>query len=377
MIELCKDIDCTGCSACANICANNCIKMQESSEGFLYPQIDTAHCVECGLCQKICPIINDIPRNITDCALAAWSIDDTIRTSSSSGGVFSVLASYIIGLGGVVYGAVYDDEMNVVHRKAETLAELTPMKSSKYVQSKIGNAYREMMSFLRKGRIVLFTGTPCQCAAAKSVAGHNTNLLTMDIVCHGVPSNMIFKDYIYKLQLKYGSFSGKCLTFRNLSGWGYKLQICSSDGKAIKLLGPDSIYLPLFLKGLLTRESCYNCSFSSIARATDITIADFWGIGKDIPFEHNTSKGCSMVLANTRKGNDILEMVSDKLFIEKRTLGEAVKYNMQLTSSIKRPEGRDKSYEYFFNHSLKQIYRRYTPMYVRARFHIKRALRII
>lgn len=371
MIELCSSMECTGCGACYNICPHHSITMTESYEGFLYPHIDSDLCVECGLCQRVCPIISPPgkPKGNPE-VYAAWNKDDGIRTTSSSGGMFYTLASEVISKGGVVFGVVLDGDGNVFHTKAENLQDLRFMQGSKYVQSDTKLVYREAVKYLKEGKPVMFTGTPCQVAAMKAFTLNKDyeNLLLVDIVCHGVPSNKLFKDYLDKLEDKTGKIEKSSFSFRKLDAWDVVPSV-ELAGSCRKILPPElNVYMRHFLASYTFRESCYACKFAITPRISDITIADFWGIGKDSPFSEDTSKGCSLVLVNTEKGQRYFDDIKPGLFCEKRTLSEALHVNHQLYRPSVRPKQRNQSYRYFFTHDIQSIYTKYyNNLYLRTR----------
>ena len=362
MIELCRVEDCTGCGACFNVCPHHSIQMIESEEGFLYPHINTDSCVECGLCRKVCPLISSLENPAEQPVVyAAWNNDDKVRTTSSSGGMFYALASEVLSKGGVVFGVVLDKEGNVYHACTDRIDDLPVMQGSKYVQSDTRNVYREAIKYLKEGRKVLFTGTPCQVAAMKSYTlnkGYN-NLFLVDIVCHGVPSNKLFKDYLDKLQNELGDIDKSSFCFRKLDAWGIAPSVELTEG-CRKIIPPElNVYMKHFLSSYTFRESCYNCKFAKTPRISDITIADFWGIGKDLPFQGNTAKGCSLVLINSSKGQSLFEAIKSGLFYEKRKLDEAIVVNHQLYRPSIKPTQRETVYKYFYTHTIKQINTKY------------------
>lgn len=203
MLQLTDKQDCCGCHACASVCARQCITMQEDNEGFLYPVVDASTCTDCGLCEKVCPVINqDEPRKPLK-VYAAKNRNEEIRRQSSSGGIFTPLAESVIRDGGVVFGAKFDKDWNVVHAWTDTIEGITDFRGSKYVQSTIGDAYREAREFLKQGRKVLFSGTPCQIAGLrKFLRKEYDNLLAVDVVCHGVPSPLVWRKYLEETRVK-------------------------------------------------------------------------------------------------------------------------------------------------------------------------------
>lgn len=382
MIELCSSEKCTGCGACYNACPKHCITMvPEGVEGFLYPVINTEHCVECGLCRKSCPILTPSSPKCEPIVYAAWNLDDGIRQTSSSGGMFYSLAEAVIRTGGVVYGVVMSGDGTVQHQRAESVQELTPMKGSKYVQSDTRKSYSKALVDLRQGRKVMFTGTPCQVAAFRSFLNKRSydNLLLVDIVCHGVPSNKLFKDYLEKLEKEKGcSVCKSSFTFREFNAWGYAPSVKLTDGTRQRIPPQDDVYMRHFLASYISRDSCYNCMFSTTPRHSDITIADFWGIGSESHFEGEPKKGCSLVLINSETGKDAFDAIKSHLFYEKRTLSEAKNVNHQLYRPSERPKQRNGAYGYFFSHSIAGIYSHYynTP-YHKLRHLVGKILRAI
>lgn len=352
MERLCDSNKCTGCTACMETCARHAITMKADSEGFLFPEIDTDTCSGCGLCEKACPQLRPVERHPAPSAYAAWNLCNAIRCASSSGGLFYTFAQQIIEQQGVVFGAVLSEDMcSVSHAYAETLEELKPMMGSKYVQSNLGESFRRVADFLKSGRRVLFTGTPCQVAGLYGFLGKcdKSNLYTVDVICHGVPSAELLKFYlsdgavqkrISSVGPQTGRANGTPLAFRNPAAW------------PDSFTGPMKDYVSLFLSGQFMRESCFSCKYTTTSRISDITIGDFWGIGEKIPFEGDTSKGCSIVLVNTPAGQSLLDSVKGSLFIEERRIEEALERNTQLHTPTKRSSGRDTAYNYIRTHSL-------------------------
>ena len=197
MIEIIDKKNCCGCSACAQICPRKCILMQEDDEGFLYPKVDKKSCIDCHLCERVCPVLNQSKPKKPLKVYASINKDENIRLCSSSGGIFTALAEKVIAEGGVVFGARFDDKWEVVHDYVETKEDLSKFRGSKYVQSRIENCYKEAEVFLKAGRIVLFSGTPCQIAGLILFLKKSyNNLLTVDFVCHGVPSPGVWRRYL-------------------------------------------------------------------------------------------------------------------------------------------------------------------------------------
>lgn len=315
MINIKNKQDCCGCSACAQRCPKQCITMAEDEEGFLYPKIDISKCIDCHLCEKVCPVINqDEPRTPLN-VYAAKNQNDQIRLDSSSGGIFTILAEQVINAGGVVFGACWDEEWNVKHDYAECLDNLSKFRSSKYLQSIIGDNYLKAEQFLKSGRTVLFTGTPCQIAGLKHFLRKDyDNLLAVEVICHSVPSSGIWQRYLEeRLQtLRWSKSDIKHISFRNKkTGWkGYSFIIENKNGNAFSELGSKNAFMRGFLADLYTRPSCQACSAKQLKSGSDITLGDFWGIDSLMP-EIDDDKGVSAIIINTEKGRKALHSVND------------------------------------------------------------------
>ena len=301
MLQVTDKSQCCGCHACALICAKHCITMQEDNEGFLYPVVDVNTCTDCGLCEKVCPIINqDEPRKPLK-VYAAKNANEEVRLKSSSGGIFSLLAEAVIREGGVIFGAKFDKDWNVVHAWTDTIEGIANFRGSKYVQSTIGNTYREAREFLKQGRKVLFSGTPCQIAGLKKfLRKEYDNLLTVDVVCHGVPSLLVWREYLKEIS------KGKeilKIDFRDKKiGWkNYRVVVKGNDDIVDQPFN-ENIFMKGFLRNLYLRPSCYACTARSGKSGSDISIADFWGVQNYYP-EFDDDKGIGLVLVNTEKGS--------------------------------------------------------------------------
>lgn len=382
MTKLCQRELCTGCGACFNACPRDSIKMILSSrEGFLYPLLNNSTCADCGLCSKVCPILTSPSKYDEPDVYAAWNMDDSIRQSSSSGGMFLTLAQKIIEQGGVVYGVVISKDGTVYHNRTDSVAGLKPMQGSKYVQSDTRYSFKEALNDLKHGLPVMYTGTPCQIAGFRGLLGKRRfdNLLLVDIVCHGVPSNALFKDYLKKLDAEWADIPDKSsFIFRELDAWGYAPSVKLTDGKRHRIPSEKDAYMKNFLASYTFRESCYNCQFANIPRISDLTIADFWGIGAEKPFSENTKKGCSLVLVNNEKGRCAIRGIENEIFLEKRTLEEAKAVNHQLYRPSIRPKLRNNMYSYCFSHSISDVYKHfYNTPYHKLRHFVGRILRFL
>lgn len=327
--------DCTGCHACTNICPKKCIFMKDDNEGFLYPIVDYNICIKCKRCVNVCPINNNIKSYNTPIAYACYNKDENIRLNSSSGGIFSLLAEKMIDRGGVVFGAVFNDNFEVEHKYIETKENIELLRGSKYVQSKIGTSYRQVKDFLESGREVLFSGTPCQIAGLKNyLVKAYSNLLTVDLICHGVPSPYVWQKYIKFRENKAGSEISK-ITFRNKKmGWKqFSVSFLFKNNTEYNKIYSNDLYMTAFLKNISLRPSCYNCRFKTLNRQSDITLADFWGVQNIFP-EIDDDKGVSLIFINSQSGEKIYSEILDNIVYKEVDILDAVKYN---SAAIKSP----------------------------------------
>ncbi len=326
MINITEKSNCCGCSACVQRCPKQCITLKEDEEGFFYPQIDKNNCIECNLCEKVCPLINPFEKITPIKVLAVKNRNEEERLASSSGGVFIALAKYVISHGGVVFGAVFDEKWEVKHTYTETIEGIRPMMGSKYLQSRIENTFSEAELFLKQGRKVMFIGTPCQITGLKKyLRKEYSNLLAVDVLCHGVPSPRIWRKYL-NVQLNQINF--RCvksnatevssikidnINFRDkkTNGWKDYRFVIYGKYKSMdkKILLSESHNNNTFIKGFLSnvylRPSCYNCRCKNGVSQSDLTLADFWGIDWILP-DFYDDKGVSLVLVNSEKGDILL-----------------------------------------------------------------------
>lgn len=326
--------DCMGCYACASICPLECIRMQTDDEGFWYPLVDYDQCISCSQCIDACPIINKVKVNQLPTAYAAINRNQAIRNQSSSGGVFSLVAEKVLKEDGAVFGASFNEKFEIQHIFIKDLKDLNKLRGSKYVQSEIGDMYKKAKEFLDKGRKVLFSGTPCQIAGLKSYLGKEySNLLSVDIVCHGVPSPKVWKKYLnFRERMEESKI--RSISFRQKSkGWKrYSMAISfDNDTEYIKDLKQDS-YMKAFLKDVCLRPSCYDCEFKSLERCSDITLADFWGIQSLIP-EMDDDKGTSLIFIHSKVGKEIFDEIRNTLTWTTADIEEAVKFNSAVIRS--------------------------------------------
>ncbi len=356
--------NCTGCGACLNACRAQAIEMIPDEEGFLFPHIDKEKCFQCGKCVRICPINSRAVRNGDDAEVfAAWNLNEEIREESSSGGAFSALATSILKADGVVFGAAYDPFPKVKHIMIEKETELFRLRGSKYVQSDTAWSFRRACEMLQQGRLVLFVGAPCQIHGLKNYLGKEyENLLTCDFICHGVPSPSFFKSYAVFLCGKDIS-DASYLNFRcKRSGWYDALRTVEFNSrKQLWVRGKRDYYFRGFNLNLSLRESCYQCTEVGLARLSDITLGDFWGIGRieKLPQRKEIPRGISLIIVHNKKARNFLFSCSGSLQIHRRTLQEALRANQPLIKPPLRPSGRDAFYADFKNLKFNDFYHKY------------------
>ena len=400
MIELKLKSDCCGCSACVQKCPKQCIFLKEDFEGFLYPEIDKEICIDCGLCEKVCPVINQNEPRKPLKVYAAKNKNEQIRLNSSSGGVFTLLAEHTIAQGGVVFGAKFNKDWEVIHDYTETMDGIAAFRGSKYVQSRIGETYKLAEQFLKDGRKVLFIGTPCQIAGLKLfLRKEYDNLLTVDFVCHGVPSPKVFRMYLDEIIAREGVAGKNTVSFhpinkRNLIrdikfrdkklGWkkfSFVLTLSATQGaEKNSVLFTETldknVFMKGFLKDLYLRPSCYQCPSKSLKSGSDLTIADYWGIENAIP-DFDDDKGVSLVMINSDDGDCFYKNVRVE---QLQTLyKDALVSNQSIEKSCKIPEERSSFFLLFEKRNLLWLINMLTktPFLVRVKLQIKRVIRFI
>lgn len=359
---------CTACQSCANSCPKSAITMVADEEGFHRPSINSELCVSCGICEKKCPLINRGTVQTENIAYAAINTDKKIRSESSSGGIFFLLAKAIIQQKGVVFGAKYDSDFSVKHGYAETMEGIYELQGSKYVQSDIGSSYKQAEAFLKQGRIVLFTGTPCQIGGLYAYLGRQyENLYCQDIICHGVPSPMVWQKYIEYREAKAASKTRR--TFFRHKEYGWKtfsvLFEFTNSTEYVQILTKD-LYMRSFLCNLTLRPSCYDCAYKSVNRQADITLADFWGVEKMLP-EMDDNKGTSLVITHSEKGKQLLNMIQEQIKYQKVDLDKAVSYNSAMLKSAPINPQRDSFLKEILSNPFDKIVNKYCKDSFRTR----------
>lgn len=367
MINITNKSQCCGCEACRSVCPKNCISMKADKEGFVYPQVDLSQCIDCKLCEKVCPVLHPISSTKVPFVYAGINNDTNIRLQSSSGGIFTLIAEQTLQKNGVVFGACFDEQWNVVHRYTETKDGLSRFRGSKYVQSHIGNSFIQAKRFLDAGREVLFSGTPCQIAGLKNfLRKPYQNLLTVDVICHGVPSPKVWRKYLYEsvckaYHIRRGSSFSLAdkitdISFRSKEyGWKtFHVKIGFQNGRKEVTPFYNNTYMNVFLSNLSLRPSCYACPTKLHHTQSDITLADFWGVDRLHP-EIDDDKGCGLILVHNDHALSLLKSLDCQL--QEQKLDEVIAFNSNIIYSVKEPVNRNFFYMIFHKINLVSAYK--------------------
>lgn len=343
-INVIDKIKCTGCCACMNSCPTAAIKMEMDEAGFRYPKVDTNLCINCGVCERVCPI--DKEQQTVDSSpevYAAWSMNPEVRFKSTSGGMFSELAYAVLQLGGVVAGAVYRSDNLVEHVIVADAKGIDRLRQSKYLQSEIGDVYKQIKTYLGDGVYVMFVGSPCQVAGLKSFLRKDyEKLITVDFICRGMNSPKAYRYWLNDLEERYNSKVTNVWFKYKKHGWKESprcTKVTFENGKECILDADKNSFMRGYLDGnLYLRPSCSDCQFKGIARRSDITLADFWSIPKKL----DDDKGTSMVLINSEKGRNLFGKIKDKVFYYQRSFEEVSKGNVCFReSAVINPKGEE------------------------------------
>lgn len=367
-------------SSCTQRCPAKCMSMQADEEGFYYPVTDLEACINCGACERVCPNVNGSWKSNDEEFLqdifGARAKDDKIRFQSSSGGIFSLLARHIIENGGTVYGALMSEDCTYVYHKAvESEKGLELLRGSKYVQSRIENIYIEAEEKLKYGVLVLFSGTPCQVAGLKYFLGKDyENLFCVEVICHGVPSELLWKRYLSYVEKKYHKkvmnvyFRSKKYSWKEF-GSHFKL----GDSKEVFKFSFEDPFFRMFNSSYSLRQSCYECHAKGRSTSADITIGDFWKIETIFP-EFDDNKGISLVVINTEKGQSLIQMVKEGMVTTKKiSYATAEQCNPPISQPITKSKQRNEFYKDLAAMSFKELKKKYAPFGIRSAV---RAIRI-
>lgn len=362
MINIVNKADCTGCTACKNICPQKCIKMKKDEEGFLYPEIDKEKCINCGLCEKICPVKNAKKNARQQHAYVFQNSDDDVRRESTSGGAFSAIAEYVIKNNGIVFGVQFDENFKVVHGKAESIEDLAKFRNSKYVQSEVGNAFAEVKEYLENDRMVCFSGTSCQIEGLKNFLRKDyDNLILVDVVCRAVPSPLVWEKYL-NLKKKENE-DIKNIRFRD-KFYGYKysnLSVFDKNDKVIYHRGVESDpYLRAFFSNICDRPACYDCKFKKLERESDITIWDCFNVEK-YDSKLDDDKGTTRILTNSEKGQKIIGALVQNHKIMEIGVKEATDGFLAIFQPVKMNNRREEFFEDVNKLEDKELFEKYFP----------------
>lgn len=336
--------NCCGCYACENVCPVGAITFVNDEEGFWYPHVDEGLCVKCGMCVKVCPCINTPKVLSVKETYACYAKDKQELMTSSSGGAFAVLAREVLKNGGYVCGAAFDDNFAVAHKVIHSEDQLNELKGTKYVQSRIGTVYSEIKTLLGQNQFVLFSGTPCQVAGLETYLNREyKNLITVDLICHGVPSPQVWQDYLSEIS------EGKNLTgvsFRNKEKGisSSTMDFLFDDGSSIQTSVSDNPYYKGFINNYYLRPSCFECKFKGIERCSDITIGDFWAVKEYYP-EFAGEYGNSSIIIRTEKARNLFANVKNRINMISVQEKFLPVWNECLLKSVEHTEKREKFYE--------------------------------
>lgn len=343
VFDLIKHDRCCGCLACKESCPVGAINKEQDKYGFLYPTIDKPKCLHCGKCVAACPALEEHIFNYPIKTYAAINKTGEVVYNSSSGGIFTPLAEYIIECGGIVCGATMDDQFNVYHIFVEDTSSLHLLQKSKYVQSNIEGVFSQIKDELEIKK-VLFSGTPCQVAALRTFLGKDyDNLLTVDVVCHGVPNNELFKDYISFLKSADNSISSYEFRAKKQvqNGMNWYSAIHYSDGSRKVFNWPTDSYNYYYMNCKTYRESCYDCQFARIERPSDLTLCDYWGWEKHHKGAFPRNSSVSGIILNSEKGLNLFNLIASKLSYVESDYQSIVAHNQSLMKTAAKPNDRE------------------------------------
>ncbi len=350
--------ECCGCEACINVCPFGALRYTKDKFDFSVPAIDDAKCISCGLCTKTCPAIH-APKKSPIRAYAAIAKDKQMRFVSSSGGIFGNIANHVLESGGVVFGCTMDDDLIVRHIAVESKEDLSKIQKSKYVQSRMTDVYAQAKRYLARGRMVLFSGTPCQVAAMNNFLNEKEKnfLLLVDVVCHGVPSQALFDDYISFLEKKKGVINEYQFRVKKIADDGmhwYSSYVLSKNNKQIVFDWTEDSYNYLYMMMYTNRDSCYSCKYASMERPSDITLCDYWhwdNYHKSFP----AGATLSGVLINTEKGIAIFEKIKENFSIEDTKVGNIAAANGALCNYSGDIDKRNEVLTIWKNHGYQKL----------------------
>lgn len=369
MIEITKKNreKCCGCTACANICPKSAITMKEDEEGFLYPIVDKEKCIQCGLCDQVCPVIHQKQKEFHPKSYAIRVKDKCELETSTSGGFFTPIAKQVLKENGLVIGVAYGADLRVEHIviSNKELDKLALLRGSKYVQSYLGDMFRKVKKFLEDGKTVLFSGTPCQINGLMNFLKKDyENLITIDLICHGVPSPKLWKQYV-AYQEKKNKSKIKQVAFRNKT-YGYHsgtMKIVFENGKKYYGSARVDYMLKSFFTEISSRPACYDCAFKTKYHVSDFTIYDCWNASKLVKNLDDDDKGYTNVMVNTKKGQELLKQVEEQIEIYETNLEQAIQLDGPMVEKSAIPnENRDEFYKELNQSGIENTIKQYIPV---------------
>ena len=363
MIQIKKKEDCSGCTACASVCPNGCMEMSEDQEGFKYPEIDKDRCINCRLCEKVCPVKNSREVGKQPKAFLARTCDKNLLEKCTSGGVFTEIAVNMVKSGGIAYGVVIDDDLVIKHKRVENSTEVIKFSGSKYVQSEVGDVFLQVYDDVKAGKNVVFCGTPCQVAGLSSFLGHRyENLYLIDLVCHGVPSPKLWKEYIDYVAKKKGQLCKVNFRSKKL---GYHVSVMEEEfenGKRQLGSARTNLMLKCYFQNAADRPICYECPFKTLQRSSDITLFDGWHASKYVDNLIDDDKGYTIVLVHSRKGKELIQKNAHLELYEINTDKAIEADGKMAVNSVIRPEMRDTFYEILDNKGIDGAVQQFFPI---------------
>lgn len=368
MIEITKKENCSGCSACFNICPKKCITMQMDKEGFLYPEVNKAECINCNLCERSCPIINPIQEKKQEQkAFLIQNKDEQIRRESTSGGAFTAIAKYVLSGGGVVFGACFDENYVVKHTYVEREEDLKRFRNSKYVQSQIGDTFSKAKHFLNDNRMVCFSGTPCQIEGLKCCLGKDyDNLITVDVVCRAVPSPLVWKKYFDIKKEEMGTGIKKVMFRDKHYGYKYSTMSVCSDKKEYHSGVESDQWLRSFFSGICNRPSCHECKFKKRYRISDFTIWDCFTVDTFVK-GMDDDKGTTRMIIQSEKGEKILDSIKDEIVYSSIDVEKAIEGVKEMFYPTEKSPKREQFFIDMQNMNGKDLFNNYFPETFRVR----------
>ncbi|MBP5771644.1 MAG: Coenzyme F420 hydrogenase/dehydrogenase, beta subunit C-terminal domain [Bacteroidaceae bacterium] len=363
--HLCDEDSCTGCLSCYNVCRHDAISLRTDDEGFIHPMVQSDLCVGCKQCENACPIQRNLQKHpVANISYAAWTKDKSVLRNSSSGGIYSVIADYVLKNNGIVYGAAFDEKWNLRHIATTDEDSFSQTRGSKYVASSVGTTFREVKEHLSHGIMVLYSGTPCQIAGLKSyleICKCNTDsLFTIDLVCHGVPSPIVFKANITFLENKFKS-KIKAFSFREKKwSWLRFNQFASfENGAQYRGKWEEDCFYRGFLREYYLRPSCYQCLFATESRCGDFTLCDYWGYYKKKGETVNKDWGVSLVIPNSKKAKELWNIILPQAFAYQRDIHEAMNSNQAFHQCFKASPLREDFWKDFRNKGFEGVIDKY------------------